>query len=63
MLNRVIVELNPGYDTGDAEDIAAELGGEVVFSYSTFPGYVIEFDTQAARIDGRADAARWGCQG
>ena len=43
VLNRVMVELQPGYD---AEDIASELGGEVVFSYHAFPGHVIEFDTQ-----------------
>ena len=66
VLNRVIVELNPGYDTDDADDIAAEVGGEVVFSFSTFPGYVIEFDTQARELmdvltqldgDGRVEAA------
>ena len=44
VLNRVIVELLPGYDTNDAEGIASDLGGEVIFSYRTYPGHVIEFD-------------------
>ena len=65
VLNRVIIELRIGYDTGDAEEIAVELGGEVVFSYGTFPGYVIEFDTQQRDLmaaltqldgDGRVEA-------
>ncbi len=46
VLNRVIVELRPGYDDSDADDIAEELGGEVVFSFNSFPGHMIEFDTQ-----------------
>ena len=65
VLNRVIIELSPGSDTSDAEDIAEELGGEVVFSYGTFPGYVIEFDIQQRTLletlndlaaDGRIEA-------
>ena len=47
VLNRVIVEMQSGYDIGDARNIASDLGGEVIFSYHTFPGHVIEFDTQA----------------
>ena len=46
VLNRIIVELRPGHDMGDAEDIAEAIGGEVVFSFSMFPGHVIEFDTE-----------------
>ena len=44
VLNRVIIELGPRYDEDDAADIADELGGEIIFSYRTFPGHVIEFD-------------------
>ena len=56
VLNRIIVEVNPGYDVSDANDIAAELGGEVLLSYRTFPGHVIEFDTQkGALLDVLAD--------
>ena len=52
VLNRVIVELLQGYDTNDAEGIASDLGGEVIFSYRTFPGHVIEFnDNQHALLD------------
>ena len=47
VLNRVIVELQPSYDTADARDIAADLGGTVLLSYDTFPGHVIEFDAQS----------------
>ena len=66
VLNRVIVELRPGYDAGDAEDIAEELDGEVVFSFGSFPGHVIEFDAQQRTVldvltdlgvDPRLDAA------
>ena len=44
VLNRVIIELSHGQDAGAASEIAARLGGEVLFSYRTFPGHVIEFD-------------------
>ena len=47
VLNRVIVELRPGFDVGDAEDIAKGLSGEVVFTFGDFAGFVIEFDTRA----------------
>lgn len=46
VLNRVIVEMASGSGQAEAEDIASELGGEVIFSYSIFPGHVIDFDTQ-----------------
>ena len=49
ILNRVMVELEPGHDAGDADEVAAQIGGEVVFAYRTFPGYLVEFD-------GRTDA-------
>ena len=45
-LNRIIVELHPGYHAEVAGDVASDLEGEVIFSYQTFPGYVIEFDTR-----------------
>ena len=50
--NRVIVELHPGLGTSGADDIAMALGGQVVFSYRNFPGYVIEFDSQTRDLNG-----------
>ena len=50
VLNRVIVELSPGYGDVDAANIASELGGESIFSFRTFPGYIIEFDTQSNQL-------------
>ena len=44
VLNRVMVELEPGYDAMDAEDVAAEIDGQIVFEFRTFPGYLLEFD-------------------
>ena len=44
MLNRVTVELEPGHDADDAGALAAEIGGQIVFEYRTFPGYLLEFD-------------------
>ncbi|MCE2458199.1 MAG: S8 family serine peptidase [Dehalococcoidia bacterium] len=66
VLNRVIVELEPGLGTSVAEEIAMALDGQVVFSYRTFPGYIIEFDAQTHDLtaaitqlsgDGRVAAA------
>ncbi len=45
ILNRVIIEIQPGYDVDSARDIALDLGGEVLFSYGTMPVHVIEFNT------------------
>ena len=66
VLNRVMVEMQSGYDIGDARNIASDLGGEVIFSFQTFPGHVIEFDSQQSDLmavltqldgDGRIEAA------
>ena len=46
VLNRVIIELQPGYDVDTARDIALDLGGEVLFSYRTSPVHVVEFDPE-----------------
>ena len=43
-LNRVIVDLIDGYGIGDAQALAAEFGGRVVFSFRTFRGHIIEFN-------------------
>ena len=43
-LNRVIVELIDSYGVGDAQALAAEFGGRVVFSFRTFRGHIIEFN-------------------
>ena len=66
VLNRVIVELNPSYGDSDANDIASGLNGEVIFTYRSFPGYLIEFDAlrhpiaealQTLESDSRVDIA------
>ena len=44
VLNRVVVELQPGYESGDADLVARDIGGEVIFEFQTFPGYIVEFD-------------------
>ena len=43
LLNRVMLELMPDYDSSDARELASEIGGEVVFEFRTFPGYLVEF--------------------
>lgn len=42
--NRLMVELLPGYGLPDAQTLAATIGGNVAFSFRTFPGHIIEFD-------------------
>ena len=49
VLNRVMVELEPGYDAMDAEDVATVIDGQVVFEFRTFPGYLLEFDGSSQR--------------
>ena len=49
VLNRVMVELEPGYDAMDAEDVATVIDGQVVFEFRTFPGYLLEFDGRTQR--------------
>ena len=44
VLNRVMVELEPGRDAHDADEVATGIGGQVVFEYRTFRGYLVEFD-------------------
>lgn len=51
VLNRVIVELTPGYGDPAAGDIANGLNGEVIFTYRSFPGYLIEFDMLSHPIE------------
>ena len=50
VLNRVIVELVPGYDVDAAQDIASTFGGEVVFSFRTFPAHMIQFNPFTHRL-------------
>ena len=42
-----MVELEPGYDFDAAEQIAAQISGQVVFEFRTFPGYLVEFDAHS----------------
>ena len=44
VLNRVMVRLETAYGPEDASQLAAIIGGEVIFEFRTFPGYVIDFD-------------------
>ena len=44
VLNRVMVELEPAYDASDANEVASQIAGRVAFEFSTFPGYLVEFD-------------------
>ncbi len=44
ILNRVMVELEPGREASDADEVAAQIGGSVLFAFRTFPGYLVEFD-------------------
>ena len=44
VLNRVMVELEPGYGSADAEQVASNISGEVVLEFQTFPGFLVEFD-------------------
>ena len=46
VLNRVIIELHSRFGLDRANEIAEELGGEVIHSYRSFPGFVIEFDAE-----------------
>ena len=47
-LNRMIVELEPGLDVDDAGQVAEALGGEIIFQFATFPGFLIEMDAGTA---------------
>ena len=46
VLNRVMVKMKPGYVHEDAQQLASSIGGEVVFEFRTFPGYVVDFDAR-----------------
>ena len=58
VLNRVMVELLPGYGLSDAQALAATIGGDVVFSYRTFPGHIIEFDPSTRKLDAALSAIK-----
>ena len=42
VVNRIMLELEPEYGGADAIEIAHGISGEVIFSFNTFPGYVVE---------------------
>ena len=44
VLNRVMVKLGPGYVPEDAWQLASIIGGNIVFEFRTFPGYIVDFD-------------------
>ena len=48
VLNRIVVELEPGHNSRDADRVASEIDGEVVSEFRSFPGYIIEFDARTA---------------
>ena len=56
VLNRLMVELRPGYGLPDAQTLAATIGGGVVFSFRTFPGHIIEFDPSTRDLDAALQA-------
>ena len=45
VLNRVIIELGTRLDASDAQDVAEELSGELIFSHDVFSLHVIEFNS------------------
>ena len=47
VLNRVMVELKATYTSDDADAIAAEISGQVLHSFSSFPGHLLQFNTEA----------------
>ena len=47
VLNRVMVELAPGYNADDAGEVAAEIEGQIAFEYRTFPGYLLVVDARS----------------
>ena len=47
LLNRVMLELEPGFGASDASQLASEINGRVVFEYSPINVYLIEFDGQS----------------
>ena len=44
VLNRVILILEPNIALREMNDIANDIHGAVIYSYNTFPGYLVEFD-------------------
>ena len=47
VLNRVMVELAPGYNADDAGEVAAEIEGQIAFEYRTFPGYLLVVEARS----------------
>ena len=45
LVNRVLVDLEPGYGDADAAELAAMINGQVIFQYLSFPGYILEFES------------------
>ena len=45
VLNRIIVELEAGNGAAEARQVADAIGGEVIFEFGAFPGFLIELET------------------
>ena len=49
LLNRVMLELEPGFGANDASQLASEIDGKVVFEYHPINVYLVEFDGQSGK--------------
>lgn len=49
LLNRVMMELEPGFAASDARQLASDIEGRVAFSYPPINVYLIEFDGRSER--------------
>ena len=59
VLNRIMVELKPNSSADDAQLVASSIGGEIVFGFRTFPGYLIEFEAHTEEeLKGALDTLR-----
>ena len=44
VLDRLIVEMAPGNNVAEAREVAESVGGEIIFEFKTFPGYLFKVD-------------------
>ena len=45
VLNRVIIRLGPSQTRSEAQSLAESIDGQILHSFSSFPGFLVEFDT------------------
>ena len=51
VLNRVVVDMQPGCDFERARILAESIGGEVVFSFGSLNSHMIEFDPSVIKLE------------